>query len=55
MAISSEQAGGKESSSITKIFYALESFIEQLGSHSMEPYLPTLMEKLFLALSVSKV
>ena len=52
-AISSEQQA-KQSSSITKIFYALESFIEQLGC-GLDPYLPTLMDKLFLALSLTKV
>ncbi len=43
-----------KSSSITKIFYALESFIEQLGT-GLDPYLPMLMDKLFLALSLTKV
>ncbi len=42
-----------KSSSITKIFYALESFIEQLGT-GLDPYLPMLMDKLFLALSLTK-
>ncbi len=43
-----------QSSSITKIFYALESFIEHLGA-GLDPYLPMLMEKLFVALSLTKV
>ncbi len=43
-------ASEKMSSSVTKVFYALESFIEVLG-RGLEVYLPLLMEKLFLALN----
>ncbi len=42
------------SSSVTKVFYALESFIEVLGA-KLDAYLPSLMDKLFLALSLTKV
>ncbi|CAI7993545.1 Importin-4 [Geodia barretti] len=40
----------QEASALTKIFYALETFCEQLGP-KLVPYLPVLMEKLFVALS----
>ncbi|CAH3171023.1 unnamed protein product [Porites lobata] len=44
--------GGKTSVSITRTYYALETFCENLGEGIL-PYLPTLMEKLLLALSPS--
>lgn len=48
------QGEGLTSSSVTKIFYALESFIEQLGAR-LEHYLPALIDRLFLALEHCKV
>jgi hypothetical protein len=44
------QSPHQEASALTKIFYALETFCEQLGP-KLVPYLPVLMEKLFVALS----
>lgn len=42
----------QKSSSVTRTYYALETFCENLGEGIL-PYLPTLMEKLLLALSPS--
>ncbi|XP_068200033.1 importin-4 [Antennarius striatus] len=38
---------------ITKVFYALENFMENLGA-DIEPYLPTLMETMLLSLNNSE-
>ncbi|XP_068697755.1 importin-4-like isoform X2 [Montipora foliosa] len=43
---------GKSSASITRTYYALETFCENLGEGIL-PYLPALMEKLLLVLSHS--
>ncbi|KAL5466681.1 hypothetical protein EMCRGX_G030825 [Ephydatia muelleri] len=42
----------EENSYLTKIFYALETFCEQLGP-GLTPYLPVLMDKLFMAVAPS--
>ncbi|XP_067291092.1 importin-4 [Pseudorasbora parva] len=36
---------------MTKAFYALENFLENLGQEEIEPYLPTLMETMLSALN----
>lgn len=54
VAITTTQQQHKESIGLTKIFYALETFCEQLGADLL-PYLPTYMDKLFYALSVTNV
>ncbi|XP_069044135.1 importin-4 isoform X2 [Lepisosteus oculatus] len=43
----------RRSSHVTKAFYALENFVENLGE-GIQPYLPTLMEKMLSALSCSE-
>ena len=53
-AITSLQTHPQEKTGITKIFYALETFCEHLGT-GLVPYLSTLMEKLFCAISMSTV
>ncbi|XP_015777738.1 PREDICTED: importin-4-like [Acropora digitifera] len=45
-------SSGKSSTSITRTYYALETFCENLGEGIL-PYLPALMEKLLLALKHS--
>ncbi|XP_015772090.1 PREDICTED: importin-4-like, partial [Acropora digitifera] len=45
-------SSGKSSASITRTYYALETFCENLGEGIL-PYLPALMEKLLLALKHS--
>ncbi|XP_063239917.1 importin-4-like [Bacillus rossius redtenbacheri] len=44
------QKSGKEPAGADRMFYALEMFCENLGDELL-PYLPTLMERLFTALS----
>ncbi|XP_022092139.1 importin-4-like [Acanthaster planci] len=38
---------------VTRIYYALEMFCENLGSEDLLPYLPTLMERLLVTLKTS--
>ncbi|XP_033626576.1 importin-4-like isoform X1 [Asterias rubens] len=40
---------------VTRIYYALEMFCENLGSDELLPYLPTLMERLLVTLQTSSV
>ena len=53
-AILSLQARPQEKTGVTKIFYALETFCEHLGE-DLIVYLPTLMEKLFYAITTTNV
>lgn len=53
-AIISIQTRPQEKTGMTKIFYALETFCEHLGS-DLILYLPTLMEKLFCAITTTNV
>ncbi len=51
-AIAAFRSGSHEKSGITKIFYALETFCEHLGQ-GLAPYLTSLMEKLFTAITTT--
>lgn len=51
-AIASFTTQSSQKSGITKIFYALETFCEHLGP-GLAPYLPSLMEKLFTAITTT--
>lgn len=48
--INQQGEGGKEPQGVDRMFYALEMFCENLGDR-LVPYLPVLMESLFVSLN----
>lgn len=50
--INQQGEGGKEPPGVDRMFYALEMFCENLGDR-LVPYLPVLMESLFVSLNVN--